>query len=146
MSKVATKTVKLGDSADLSKNFLISVPAVPDGTLTIERENGTDVLTVDASGFVGISDGPKVKTKKLTGTTNGSTGATSSILHGVNASKILNVSVVVTEGTNRIPPGYADTTRYYTIVWDDSGVIISNGAGATNILAKPVVVFITYEA
>lgn len=52
MSKIALKTIKLGDSADTSKNFLISVPAVPDGTLTIERENGTDVLTVGASGKV----------------------------------------------------------------------------------------------
>lgn len=54
MSKLATKTIKLGDSADTSKNFLISVPATPDGSLTIERENGTDVLTVDASGKVVI--------------------------------------------------------------------------------------------
>lgn len=52
MSKLALKTVKLGDNADLSKNFLIKVPAVADGTLTIEREDGTDVLTIDASGNV----------------------------------------------------------------------------------------------
>ena len=52
MSKVAAKTIKLGDNADLSKNFLIKVPAIADGTLTIEREDGTDVLTIDASGKV----------------------------------------------------------------------------------------------
>lgn len=52
MSKLATKTVKLGDSADLSKNFLISVPAVPDGTLRIERESGALVASIDASGKV----------------------------------------------------------------------------------------------
>lgn len=46
------KKIKLGDNADTSKNFVISVPAVADGTLTIERENGTDVLTVDAAGKV----------------------------------------------------------------------------------------------
>ena len=44
--------VKLGDNADNSKNFVIKVPAVADGTLTIERENGTDVLTIDAGGKV----------------------------------------------------------------------------------------------
>lgn len=44
--------IKLGDNADTSKNFVISVPAVSDGTLTIERENGTDVLTIDASGNI----------------------------------------------------------------------------------------------
>lgn len=57
MSKIATKTVKLGDSADSSKNFLISVPSVPDGTLTIERESGTDVLKVAAAGGVSIQGG-----------------------------------------------------------------------------------------
>ena len=46
------KKIKLGDNADLSKNFVISVPAVADGTLVIERGNGTDVLTMDASGKV----------------------------------------------------------------------------------------------
>ena len=44
------RQIQLGDNADTSKNFVISVPAVADGTLTIERENGTDVLTVDAAG------------------------------------------------------------------------------------------------
>ena len=33
-------TVKLGNNADTSKNFLISVPAVADGTLSIKTESG----------------------------------------------------------------------------------------------------------
>ena len=49
---LALRQIQLGDNADTSKNFVISVPAVADGTLTIERENGTDVLTIDASGKV----------------------------------------------------------------------------------------------
>ena len=52
MSQLSLKKIKLGDNADLSKNFVISVPAVADGTLTIERENGTDVLTIDANGNI----------------------------------------------------------------------------------------------
>ena len=50
MSTIAVKKVKLGDNADTSKNFLIEVPAVADGTLTIKRENGTSVLSIDATG------------------------------------------------------------------------------------------------
>ena len=50
MSTIAVKKVKLGDNADPSKNFLIEVPAVADGTLTIKRENGTNVLSIDATG------------------------------------------------------------------------------------------------
>jgi hypothetical protein len=50
MSTIAVKKVKLGDNADLSKNFLIEVPAVADGTLTIKRENGANVLSIGANG------------------------------------------------------------------------------------------------
>lgn len=49
---VKVSQVKLGDSADPTKNFQINVPAVPDGTLTIERGDGTDVLQVSALGVV----------------------------------------------------------------------------------------------
>lgn len=50
MSTIAVKKVKLGDNADTSKNFLIEVPAVADGTLTIKREDGTAVLSIAADG------------------------------------------------------------------------------------------------
>lgn len=33
--------VKLGDSADQTKNFQITVPAVPDGTLKITKGDGS---------------------------------------------------------------------------------------------------------
>lgn len=46
------RTVKLGDNADTSKNFLIEVPTVADGSLSIKRGNGTDVLTVDNAGNI----------------------------------------------------------------------------------------------
>ena len=49
---LALRQIKLGDNADSTKNFVISVPAVADGTLTIERENGTDIITVAANGVV----------------------------------------------------------------------------------------------
>lgn len=49
--------IKLGTNADTSKNFVISVPAVADGTLTIERENGTVVFKIEANGTVTIPGG-----------------------------------------------------------------------------------------
>ncbi len=52
MSRLNTRQVRLGDSATLSQNFIISTPAVPDGTMSIARENGTHVLDVDADGNV----------------------------------------------------------------------------------------------
>lgn len=50
MSAISLKNIKLGDNADPSKNFVISVPSVADGTLTIKRENGTNVLSIAANG------------------------------------------------------------------------------------------------
>lgn len=52
MSKIIAKTIQLGDSVDPSKNFVLSIPSTPDGTLTISRHNGTPVVTVDAVGRV----------------------------------------------------------------------------------------------
>lgn len=57
MSTISLKNVKLGDSPDPSKNFVISVPSVADGTLTIKRENGTNVLSIAADGVVAIPGG-----------------------------------------------------------------------------------------
>ena len=51
------RTVKLGDNTDTSKNFLITVPAVADGTLTISRENGTVVFKIETNGTVTIPGG-----------------------------------------------------------------------------------------
>ena len=51
---LALRQIKLGDNADNSKNFLISVPAVADGTLVIERGDGTDVLRMNAAGLMSL--------------------------------------------------------------------------------------------
>lgn len=54
---VKVTQVKLGDSADPTKNFQINVPAVPDGTLTIERGDGADVMKFLAGGGVATNGG-----------------------------------------------------------------------------------------
>ena len=60
MSTVRTKTLVLGDSGTLANNLQWKVPGVPDGTLTLEREDGTDVLVVDATGEVTITGNAQV--------------------------------------------------------------------------------------
>jgi len=51
-------TVKLGNNADTSKNFLISVPSVADGTLTIVRESDSrQTMAVDVNGKVSFPQG-----------------------------------------------------------------------------------------
>lgn len=50
MSTINLKNIQLGDNPDPSKNFVLSVPAVSDGTLSIKRQDGTNVLSIDAAG------------------------------------------------------------------------------------------------
>lgn len=50
MSTIKLKNIQLGDNPDPSKNFVLSVPAVADGTLSIKRQDGTNVLSIDATG------------------------------------------------------------------------------------------------
>lgn len=56
-TKINGSQIQLGDDADTSKNFIISVPAVADGTLVIERGNGTVVFKIEANGTVTIPGG-----------------------------------------------------------------------------------------
>lgn len=59
--KLAIKTIQLGDSATPSQNFVVTLPAVPDGTLKISRGNDgattQDVLTVNADGTITVNQG-----------------------------------------------------------------------------------------
>ncbi len=56
---VKVNNVQLGDSATAANNFVLSVPATPDGTVKLSRGNvgatTQDVLTVDANGKVTIN-------------------------------------------------------------------------------------------
>lgn len=71
---VAAGTVKLGDNVDTSKNFLIKVPTVADGTLVIERGDGTDVLSIDAAGKTTFPVMPAVGTAAIVSSTFGGAG------------------------------------------------------------------------
>ena len=52
MPTITHRSIKLGASLDTSQNFVFEVPAIPDGTLTIKRESGAAVATIDAAGKV----------------------------------------------------------------------------------------------
>ena len=54
--QLALGTVKLGDNADTSKNFLFKTPAIADGNLLITKENGALLgnYTNDAAAAIGL--------------------------------------------------------------------------------------------
>ena len=55
--QLALGTVKLGDNADTSKNFLIKTPAVADGSLSIQTESGVPVFSRSAAGVITLGAG-----------------------------------------------------------------------------------------
>jgi len=51
-SDLNLRSIRLGNNADLTKNFVISTPAIADGTLTISRESGVVVMKIETTGKV----------------------------------------------------------------------------------------------
>ena len=59
--QVTASVVQLGDSGTATQNFVVRVPAAPDGTMRIARGNAgaesADILTVSSAGAAGFADG-----------------------------------------------------------------------------------------
>ena len=110
-----------------------------DGTLTS--------LNVDGFSKLG-SDAPIVKMKKLTGTTNASEGGETIITHGLTASKIISVTVMVAASANFvIHESYVNDIEYqFNWYLTSTDVRVYNAPGNSgNILSKPIKILITYE-
>lgn len=90
MSTIAVKKIKLGDNVDLSKNFLIEVPSVADGTLTIKRENGTAVLSIAADGVINLNAAWQTYTPSIEGGTTEGVGT-----YGAREGEYLDLGSVV---------------------------------------------------
>jgi len=54
--------VQLGDSATAANNFVLSVPASPDGTLDVKRGDGTSVMNVASDGSVDFTTAKAIET------------------------------------------------------------------------------------
>ncbi len=94
-----------------------------------------------------VYDESVIKTKKLTGTSPAE-GASATIAHGLNKSKILGAQALVSNDTgNRIPPNFTSVNNHeFDFFIDTSNVhiycIVANSA---NINGNAVMVLITYE-
>jgi len=99
-----------------------------------------------------IAAGPSAPTimfKKLTGTTSGSEGGIVSIAHGLTPSKIIGLMVLVFISTNiSFPHAFSSSVGYfYDYYLDNTNIaVINHATSSENILSKPIVILITYEA
>jgi hypothetical protein len=119
----------------------------PTGEVGINTTTPTAELEVNGYTKLG-SDAPAVKMKKLTGTTSSTQGTSVSLNHGLNANKILSISVLVDYSAgNCVPPSYTAAANYeYNYYLNGTAISIININGnSALVLGKPVRVLITYE-
>ncbi len=93
------------------------------------------------------SDAPAIKMKKLTGTTASSEGGTVTISHGLTASKIISINVLVEFNTNYYTPA-SSTINGIEYDWTSNSTYIEIHNSSTNsesILSKPIKILIMYE-
>jgi hypothetical protein len=120
--------------------------ATPAEKLEVNGNIKATDLTV--TGFASLGEGPKIKMKKLTGTTASAQNGVTEITHGLTAGKILAVVVQVEFATNsRVPPSYAYSAGYEFFYYYDATLlrIYNSTSNSANILSKPLTILITYE-
>jgi len=94
---------------------------------------------------------PAIKIKKITGVSQSTQGTVSTISHGLNAEKILFVSVLMNignaPGAQKIPPNYFSPAGYeYNFEVRSNAIWVLNRSGNSgNILSKPLEILIIYE-
>jgi len=117
------------------------------GRVGINASDPQAQLQVNGYTMLGNSS-PKIQLKKLTGTTNSVQGGQSIVAHGLDASKIISITVLVEWSTNSfLHEGYKWSSGYeFNFYTDATAIYISTISGnSSNILSKPFKVLITYE-
>lgn len=90
--------------------------------------------------------GVSVKLLRLSGTTDAAPAGVASVAHGLTASKILSVAVLVEVTAVYYPPMLATLPThefYYTV--DAMNINVVNGAAAVDILNMPFTILIIHE-
>ena len=83
---------------------------------------------------------PQIAYKKLTGT-SGSANSNFSVAHGLDAAKILSISVTIFASTGN----YMGVSSIYTYLHNATDVVVSLGATASPVANRPFTMLITYE-
>lgn len=129
---------------------------IGNGTSDTDRKNAMTVYknaNTEISGYTRLglaSEGaPIIKTKKIINTSHADHNGEQPISHGLTASKILSVSVLIEWNTNQFaPPAYSQSANLlYNYYINDANIVIRNDTPSGNCLIcnKAVKLLITYE-
>lgn len=106
----------------------------------------TGLITVDGYTMLG-SDAPKIKIKKLTGTSSADDAGVSAVAHGLDASKIISFTTILAYIANSYNQPHDSTPGYNWDTYSDTvNITVRNTAGSSaNIRSKPFKILIIYE-
>ncbi len=129
--------------------------------VSFDYNGSTSILDMQGNGNVKVSgftslgnDAPKIKMKKLTGTTNAAQGGTSlAIAHGIaDPTKIIAINVLVKYDPGSpndawVGNGYTGSAGYeFSYQYDGGNIYIVNTSGnSAAILSKAIKILVTYE-
>ena len=120
---------------------------VPSNALVVYKNANTDIKGFTRLGNVAEA-APRIKMKKLTGTSSPTQGTWVNVAHGLTQSKIIGVNIIlsVPEFVN-VPPAYTFHAGYeFQYQVSATNIVVLNMAGnSINILSKSFTVLITYE-
>ncbi len=118
-----------------------------DGKVGIGTSNPGTTLEVNGYTKLG-SNAPAIKMKKLTSTTASSQGSSVNIAHGLDASKIISIDVMVEWATNSYIHTDYNWSNGYNFSWYSNGtniVVNTTSGNSASILNKPIKILVTYE-
>lgn len=126
------------------------------GTSDAARTNALVVYKngdADINGFTQLGStsdaAPRIKIKKLTGTLPSSANPNTWVFlpTGVNPSKILSVTALVTDGVYQFLPFSNQTGYVYTVNVDNANIAVGvqSVISSSSVMSKPVKILVTYE-
>ncbi len=131
-------------------NDILRLSILDNGNVGVGETNPSAKLEVNGFSRFGsaVESTPKIKMKTLTGTTAPTDGGFTLILHGLDASKIIGVTVLVesTPGAYYPPNHTINVGKQFEYFFDNTRFEIINKTGNSGfILNRPIKILITYE-
>ena len=149
----ATRKGWLGFGSSNPRTLFAIVNDYSDGDIKIAPGGQTGLRTIELNAFTQLgSDAasvPKIKMKKLTGTTGATEGSRVTVAHGLTGAKILAIDCLILWATNsKMGPGHIYDVGYnYSCYADNVNINVRlDATGSENVTSKEYTVLITYEA
>jgi hypothetical protein len=119
--------------------------AVNNGPAAVKLDSAVTMVNYTALG----SNAPFIKTKLLIGTTSANTGfsASSNIPHDIPNQKIVEIKLMIFDGTKYVPQEYTqEPGKQASVFVNAANIAVANSVtNSANIRNKPFKLYITYE-